>query len=320
MAVSAVSAVTVGRITGLLKPAVRRNFNILNTMARSGSFNVHQLDAFSNAHDVNAAPDVRYALASLYLQLNERQRALDLLAAQPVRREMKWYFAVLAFSFNNQLPVPALTAQESDCISYLSAAINPAGNTVFDHITRYNGFSVIGNAPGNHAFENLQNLCAFYFNDYRLNPRIKGNATVHVVTPSYPIEQLASAKALLITGNSIFHRRSLVWQKFLTQRSYDAIYTLPRTQWDGLSQTLDSSPSAGLLILDWLANELNSGALKEHLLSGIVGGFSAGLPARNHTYDKVPASGRHNWAAEAEVKKRCMALLRQHCDSFTLVD
>ena len=289
-------------------------------MARSGCFDVRQLDACGSAHVVNAAPDIRYALASLYLQLNEHQRALDLLAEQPARREMKWYFAVLAFSRTNQLPLPALTAQESDCISYLSAVLNPVGKTLLDLIASYNGFSVIGNAPGSRVFENRQNLCAFYFNDYRLNPRIKGHATVHVVTPSYRIEQIASAKVLCITGNSIFHRRSLVWQKFFKQRSYDAIFTLPRAQWDGLSQTLGNSPSAGLLMLDWLANELQSGALEKHGLSGIVGGFSAGVPSRNHTYDMVPASERHNWAAEAEVKKRCMALLRQHCNSFTLLD
>ncbi len=316
MATPALSSVTVGRISGLLNSKVRHDLKLLDSMARSGNFDFQLLESFFQKNATISNPDVRYYLASLLLQLDKFDIAREILEGYAPRREMKWYFAVLKFCTEQNLKLPKLSFDEIQCIDYLSEVVNPSHLTVIDRIAECEGFAVVGNAPGSERFVHSSALCAFYFNDYELNERITNSATIHVVTPSFQMSHTDSSKALCITGNCIFHRRSLVWRKFINEQSYQSIYTVPRTLWSGLSYELNASPSAGILILGWLASELSGGSLKKELVSGVVAGFSSGVPAMNHTYDSEPASKRHNWANEVTVRARFVETLKSGCVSF----
>ncbi|MEM7260219.1 MAG: hypothetical protein AAF404_22840, partial [Pseudomonadota bacterium] len=97
---------------------------------------------------------------------------------------------------------------------------------------------------------------------------------------------------------SIFNRRSRVWERFAAIGNFKEIYTLPGSLWAQWYATLNTSPTAGLLTLGWIARGLQSGALDGLQLRGYVAGFSTVTPLGNHSFDNEKLSERHNWDQE----------------------
>lgn len=289
-------------------------FNELNAMAQHGNYDLETLERFQSQADVSKNKTLIYSLSSLYLHLGQTCRARQLLNdAGRASQEMKRYFSVLRFSRDNNLPCPGLTSREQRCLDYISAVLNPDELTIEQYIVSCGSFSIVGNAPGSGPVETIENSCRIFFNDYRKNTRINDVASIHVVTPSWKIKS-SSSDYLCITGNSIFHRRSLVWQKFMDTQNYKGIFTLPRLLWSDLSQELGSPPSAGTLVIAHVAKALQ--AQKPGVRSnirGYIAGISDGKPAVNHAYDRVKVSSRHNWPVEAEINERNINLLQSTC-------
>ena len=293
-------------------------FTELNAIAQHGNYSLETLEQFRSQADVLSNKTLVYGLSSLYLQLGETQRAKQLLNnAGRASREMKRYFSVLRFSSNNDLPCPKLTSQEQNCLDYISAVLSSDELAIAKRILSCGSFSIVGNAPGNDPVTTIEDSCRIFFNNYRENPRINDLASIHVVTPSWKIESSLSSDYLCITGNSIFHRRSLVWQKFISAQHYKGIFTLPRLLWRDLSQELDSPPSAGALVIAHVAKALQAQKPDHHCnIRGYVAGISDGKPAVNHTYDRVQVSNRHNWPGEAKINERSINLLQNTCVDF----
>ncbi len=299
-----------------LRPSHYVAFMQLDSYASTGNFDVYKLKNVQSVAGAVENKTLAYYLASLYLQLGEDVQAYELLVRfTKASVEMKCYFNVLAFSQCKQLPMPRLTNTELDCIDYLKQVMNPANQSMIDVINLFGSFSIVGNAPAENAASPIASSCKFYFNDYRKNSRVTDVATVHVVTPSWSMDPSDQSEYLCITGNNIFSRRSNVWRKFVKNQRYKAVYTLPRQLWSELSVELASSPSAGLLILSYVARGMVAGQFPSPI-TGYVAGFSSGQSALNHSYDSVPLSERHNWPAEAIVYQRDLDQLASACEHF----
>lgn len=291
----------------------------LDRLAKSGRYNIDVLREIHVASGVVGNKSLCYYLASLYLHLNEEQEAFDILTkCGGAHREMKHYCRVLMFCRRSHLPMPKLTLAEQSCLDYLDRVLNPDERTINQLIAQCGGFSIVGNAPGNTAVRRNQSSCKFYFNDYLKNHRVQDTATVHVVTPSWRSELADQSEHLCITGNDIFYRRSRVWRKFIKNRNFKAVYTLPQKLWSDLVVQLDGcSPSAGLLLLAYVSQQLS----RKREMSGVdgyVAGFSFGQSIVNHSYDTEPASDNHNWVAESVLYKILIDTLSCQCDHFAI--
>jgi len=300
----------------LFRPASRALFKQLDGIAASGDFDVSLLDHFRSLPQTQKTRATVYYLASMYLQLGDSSAAQDLLSTlSGSSREMKKFCHVLSFCRKLKLPVPKLNAAEKRCIDYLDTVINPQSATIEQQLLNAGGFSIVGNAPGAPLKDKPAEWCKFYFNSYRKNSRIVDVASVHVVTPSWKIDETKNASRICITGNNIFHRRSSVWKKFITNENYTAIYTVPRSLWRSLYTELGTSPSAGLLIVGMVAE---IAARRPQTFSGYIAGFSFGVPGTNHDYDSERASSRHNWESEALILERLIGELEKYCPQLTV--
>ena len=300
----------------IFRPASRALLKQLDALAASGDYDVELLNKLWNSQEKTRTRAAVYYLASLYLQLGEKSVAKNLLSSlsgsSPV---MKKFYQVLSFCRQSKLPIPELDAAESRCLDYLDTAINPSGKTIEQQLTLAGGFSIVGNAPGASLKSTPANCCKFYFNSYVKNSRITDVASIHVVTPSWQTDETVKSDSLCITGNSIFHRRSRVWRKFIANEDYSAIYTVPRSVWRSLYTELGTSPSAGLLIVSVVAE---IAARKPDTYSGHIAGFSFGPPDVNHDYDLEPGSKRHNWNGEAVILRRLIGELDNTCSKLII--
>ena len=300
----------------LFRPAARTLYKRLDGLAASGDFDASLLDQFRYLPELHKSPVNAYYLASLYLQLGDESAAWDVLSSlSGSSSAMKKFYHVLSFCKQSKLPVPILNAAEKSCIDYLDAAINPAGVTIEQRLLDAGGFSIVGNAPGGSLKDTPVEWCKFYFNSYLKSSRITDIASVHVVTPSWKIEETKNTNCICITGNSIFYRRSRVWMKFIANENHAAIYTLPRSLWRSLYTELGTSPSAGLLIVAMVADITTR---NPQSFGGHIAGFSFGVPGTNHDYDLERASKRHNWTVEAMILKRLVGELEKNCSQLTV--
>ena len=293
---------------------------MLDWMAYSGSFDATALDSLADAlSGRSSSKGLVYYLASLYLQLGETDKVDGLLKTTgKASSEMKWFAMLILYCRCRGLPLPRLKRKDDQCLDYLEEKYSgfenihllQSGQSFVKQFTRLlqskKHFAVIGNAPvsasdPNNRFHLSDDCLSICFNNYHLNPRIEGQAIVHVVTPSWRSDGQVHGKHLIITGNSIFHRRSKVWRRFNDERSYIGIHTVPREIWSWLVEKLGASPSAGLLLLSYLARDLG---ISEKV--GLVAGFSDHVPVQNHSYDSDPVSSAHNWIAEAALRRKIL--------------
>lgn len=323
----------------------------LDHMAYTGSFDCQALGTISTSVSRRwMDKGGYYYIASLYLQLGEADKASDLLrsAGRP-SAEMKYFLMVLQHSKTAGLPLPKLNCSELKCLQYLqqhycdSVSIAGVGSEnkcvtwqdncsgLQDLFRSTDYFAVVGNAPYNRARTEsatesatasvaddnrivLKADCASVcFNNYAVNPRIVGDASIHVVTPSWHFDPPHPDQHLVITGNSVFYRRSRVWQKFLDCPRCAGIHTLPRSLWSGLVEELQASPSAGLLFLAFLDSHCD--LTNRH---GLIAGFSSNLPTQNHSYDEVPLSDRHDWIREIPMRQRIEKNIQQKASSLKI--
>lgn len=286
----------------------------LNTIASSGNYDVAILDKLLQRASRRQWRDkaAKYYLASLYLHLEQPLVADEILkgCGRP-GGEMKKYFAVLDYCRQQGLPLPELNARETRCIEYLSGALSMHDNALARYVESFGAFTVGGNSPLDNDIVAAAGDCLILFNHYAKNQRIQGKASVHVVTPSWQFEEADDISHLVITGNSIFHRRSNVWRRFMQCDTYQSVFTMPQSLWRELYARLEAPASAGLLMLAYLAEYATLSAV-----SGTVVGFSAGQPTQNHSYDNVPASTRHNWAEESLLRDKYLRVLRGQCQQF----
>jgi len=287
----------------------------LQEMARTGEYNCYQLDQVLASGVVKKDRELQYALASLYMQLRIDDVAVDLLKRCGVGREMKHYFAVLNYAHNHSLAIPSLTAKQEHALRNINDRLR-CHNSLIHRIEQAGGFSVVGNAPDDSPGSSYDGLCTFYFNHYRKNPSLEGVASVHVVTPSWTDFSNIQSDAVLLSGNSIFHRRSSVWERFTKTGCISSIYTVPREVWAGLYTALGTSPSAGLLVLSWLSELLRSEELEAKSLQGHVNGFSLNSPTVNHSFDNAVLSSAHNWTLEPQMVEQVINRLRYRLDNF----
>ena len=293
---------------------------VLDRMAYSGCFDNQALDSIATAITGRfGSKGLMYYLASLYLQLGETAKAGDLVKiAGRASSEMKWFMMLMLYCRGSGLPCPRLNRNDEQCLEYLQetysgvvGANSPRSGNIADsgltHLFESKSeFAVIGNAPSdvmdaNHQILLSEDCLSICFNNYFLNPRIEGEAVVHVVTPSWRSAEQAYGRHLIITGNAIFHRRSKVWRRFTGRLSYAGIHTVPRGIWSSLVEQLGASPSAGLLLLSCLENHLD---IKDK--DALVAGFSDVEPVQNHSYDREPVSAAHNWVAEVQMRRQIL--------------
>ena len=300
----------------LLHPTSRALVKQLDDLAASGDFDGDLLDQLRAIPEIPKVRPAVYYLASLYLQLGDETAARALLSSRSgVSPAMKKFYQVLSFCRRSKLPMPKLNAAEERCIDYLDVAVNPLSSAIEEKLLVAGGFSIVGNAPGA-ALKNLPaDWCRFYFNSYLKNSRISDVASVHVVTPSWLPDETVKASRLCITGNSIFHRKSRVWRKFIANEVHPSIYTVPRSLWRSLYAELETSPSAGLLIVSMVAE---FAVRNPNAFSGHIAGFTFGEMSSNHDYDTEPASERHNWQGEAVILRRLIAELEDNCAQLTV--
>ncbi|OED35517.1 hypothetical protein AB833_30340 [Chromatiales bacterium (ex Bugula neritina AB1)] len=291
----------------------------INGMAASGNFNSDSLDSLSGSLFESgygkSRPSVYY-LASLYLQLGRESSATAILRSVGVASsEMKWFAAVMIHSLTHELPLPRLSRREFACLKYLQQHLLKSERSLSRLMRDCEVVAVLGNAPGA-RFEGIgKDVHAICFNGYRRNPRIVGEPQLHVVTPSWKAMEPIAGQHLCITGNSIFHRRSKVWRRFMNLPPYDGIHVTPRQLWCELNMELNAPPSAGAVILGCLA--------RNPVLPGkriLIGGFSSGLSDENHSYDRVPLSKRHNWLAEVRFRQDCLNQLDKAGARLDLLD
>lgn len=307
-------------------PAVNRLFRrgsvqqvstAINQLAASGHFDTCILDGIlSSLHNsglINDKP-VTYYLASLYLQLGDNAQASELLKhAGKATRELKWFASLMLHAIDGKLPLPMLSSRERRCLDYLGSRVQVSDNAMANLFFLRDSFAVVGNAPGSLVVDSGDNSCKVFFNEYQKNPRLQGNPTLHVVTPSWNPINPVTVRHLCITGNNIFHRRSRVWRKFLCLPEYEQVYTLPQSLWRELSQELEAPPSAGMALLAYVADyvELTGKA-------GLVGGFSSVVENTNHSYDAVPLSSRHNWSGEIHLRQKYLSSIKKGADSLSV--
>lgn len=306
---------------------------MLDRLAYSGSFDCELLDKVAVGFSGKGADKgLIYYVASLYLQLGETTKAGTLLrsAGRP-SAEMKYFLMVLQHCKTTGLPLPKLCSREQRCLEYLQGyccgAVSSTGigdsqdigcslSSVFHGKDK---FSVVGNAPANDAVINekielTEDCASVCFNNYSSNPRIVGEALIHVVTPAWRFTQPHINQHLVITGNSVFYRRSRVWRKFLDCPPCAGIHTLPRQLWSELVEALQASPSAGLLFISYLERYCD---LAEK--QGLIAGFSGKVPTSNHSYDREPLSDRHNWPEEKLIQHRLLQNLATKSGSLKIV-
>ena len=307
-------------LQSLVRPAYTL-FKKLDLLAATGNYDVTELDSLlEQSKSRHRDKSVSYYFASLYLHLGERQRAEQILGecGKP-SREMKKYFAVMNYSRQRELPMPSLDAREIRCIEYLSDTLSTEDRALASVVESRGGFAVAGNAPAYNSIGLNARDCIFLFNHYFKNRRLQCVPDVHVVTPSWSFDCPDCSERLLITGNSIFHRRSNVWRQFIEHNHYQAIHTIPRQLWCSMYQELAAPASAGLLVLAYLAGYTNLQALQ-----GTVAGFSATVPGQgeqqNHSYDKVAASSRHDWVMESRLREKYLLVLHEQCLRFDHLD
>jgi len=309
----------------------------LDWMAYSGSFNSQSLDAISLAAERNRkvwSKGLAYYMASLYLQLGEPEKSTELLrnTGRP-SREMKWFCVLLLHCRANGVSLPKLTASEERSLDYIQERYcdlefqtyrsgehsqlqveNCSRSLLAGLFAEKSNFAVIGNAPSSSSTDNFSlsdSYVSTFFNNYSLNPRVQGDPDIHVVTPAWQPVNGVEGMRLVITGNSIFHRRSKVWQRFANRPLYAGIHTLPREHWGSLVTKLNASPSAGLMWLSFIDRYCD--VKGKH---GLVAGFSEGAPTLNHSYDREPASPRHNWPAEGVLRKEILHRIGRQSDTF----
>lgn len=301
----------------------------LDWMAYSGTFDCQVLDevAATIVSDKGVNKGLAYYIASLYLQLGELERATDLLRLTGrATGEMKWFSMVLLHCHDVGLASPRLNNADKRCLHFLqekyhtSILVDSACHPGLDSILqKKRDVVVIGNAPSEAVsrpgeFSISDDCVSFLFNSFHLNNRIDGDATVHVVTPSWRPEKRVRGSYLIMTGNSIFYRRSKVWRRFVEQPDYTGIYTVPRELWASLINDLQASPSAGLLVLSMLEKYVDLSAK-----TAFVGGFSDGVPVLNHSYDSEPLSASHNWEQEHQLRNRVLDNIRKKALSLQIV-
>ena len=292
----------------------------LDWIAYSGSFDSAALDHIADALSARSgSKGLIYYLASLYLQLGETDKVDALLKTTgKASSEMKWFAMLMLYCRYRELPLPRLKRSDDQCLDYLqekylnfkSPADFQSEQSSVKQFTRLlqskKHFAVIGNAPvsatdTDNRFQLTDDCLSICFNNYHLNPRIEGQAIVHVVTPSWRSGGQVHGKHLIITGNSIFHRRSKVWRRFSDQPPYTGIHTIPREIWSSLVEKLEASPSAGLLLLSYFERHPDISDK-----DGVVAGFSDDVPVQNHSYDSDPVSSAHNWIAEMEMRRKIL--------------
>jgi len=289
----------------VLAPQNRRLRKQLHAVASSGYFDLALLHDIREKLGSDAPKSLRYYLSSLYLQVGDCSSATAVLKyCGRASNEMKKYCRVLIHCRQQGLPVPRLSRSEHLCLDYLERVVNP-----------YDGLLICGNAPSETKIDCPQSWCRIYFNDYRKNPAIDDLATIHVVTPSWDKLNAEPSVYLCITGNDIFYRRSNVWKRFMACQSFESIFTVPKAQWSDLMTNLGSSPSAGLLILGYVEDLFAKGLIDVDM-PVMVAGYSKGKNGANHSYDSVPASSRHNWAAEKVAFGERLGKLQAHCTNL----
>jgi len=288
----------------------------LDELAASGDFDAERLDQLRALTERSNVRLAVFYLASLYLQLGDESAAETLLSSYGGSSPaMKKFYQVLSFCRRSKLPVPKLNAAEESCVDYLDVSLNPPSAEIEEKILLAGGFSIVGNAPGAALKSPPADWCRFYFNRYLKNSRINDMASVHVVTPSWQPDETVNDSNLCITGNSIFYRKSRVWRKFIANEAHPSIYTVPRSLWRSLYAELETSPSAGLLIVSMVAEFAgrNPGTF-----SGHIAGFTFGQMHSNHDYDTESASQRHNWDGESVILRRLIAELENNCAKLTV--
>ncbi len=301
----------------------------LDKMAYSGCFDSQTLDDIAAAvlsRRCSGKALVYYA-ASLYLQLGEADKARDLLRGTGrASREMKWFSMLMLYCRGTGLACPRLSRGGSQCLDYLQEKYSGSVGVsqtlpdtallsrLADLVNVKSGFSVIGNAPAADVDDRIslrEDHLSICFNNYHLNARIEGDADVHVVTPSWRSAQQVPGRHLIITGNSIFYRRSKVWRRFEDRPSYVGIHTVPRNLWCSLVEQLGASPSAGLLLLSCLEKYIDVTGK-----DGLVAGFSERVPTQNHSYDREPISPAHNWPAEVKLRQTLLQRIEKNTRSL----
>ena len=292
-----------------LNPEYRRLHKRLDLLAGSGHYEIQDLQAIRSKVLATQSRELAYYLASLFLHSGDTVAAHQLLSKDKrASRSMKKFCRVLLYCLDNGLHVPTLSTREKDCLNYLDRIVNPQENPVEQLIASFDGVIICGNAPMNAVVSCPENWCRIFFNDYKKNPEITDDATIHVVTPSWNGKPDSSSYRC-ITGNDIFYRRSQVWKRFIDDKSYQAIFTVPREIWAELYAKTGTSPSAGLLILSYIAHLFIQNKLPDGF-SVSVTGFSMDQSGVNHTYDSVVASTRHNWLVEKEEINRLKDVLK----------
>lgn len=292
----------------LYRPASNTAFDYLNTIASHGSFTATELNEFhqiADAHGLIAEKNTAYYLASLYLQTGDVDRAEELLSStRSPSNAMRWYAALMIFADANGYDLPLRTRREHSCLDYLKERLAEPEFVVDCVLKSQCDVAIVGNAPGPPLGPEAAKMSSIFFNDYQKNQRLTNNPAIHVVTPSWDFQTADSGRHLFITGNNIFHRRSQVWRRFKSLPHYETISCFPKEIWSSLYQKLEAPPSAGLLMIDYLSR-LPAGSPT----SLVVAGFSRGRPQKNHDFDNVPASARHNWHAETLLRSEAIERL-----------
>jgi len=309
-----VSGILLDRASTLLnavsaKPGEAEAMQCLGRMAASGACSAVALDEFVTtlpAKVRSGSFPVACYLASLYLLEGDESRSVEMLRPfANARREMNRFAALLIFRRRLGLSIPRLSVSEHACLDYLEQRLVDGPEVLAEVLQHSDGIAVYGNAPGAVFPEPAAALCTFMFNDYRCNPRIAGTPRFHVVTPAFKMTATGGASHLMITGNSIFHRRSHVWRRFMQLPRYTHIHVFPRALWSRLYNRLDAPPSAGALVIACLV-----GQQEVRGKQAVIGGFSLSDDLQNHAYDNTPKSARHNWPAERELLSGLLCELR----------
>lgn len=284
-------------------------FRSLNGMARSGNYSSEVLGQIRESRNLRKERELRYYLASLYLLIDQIESANELLESLKAGEEMKRYYALLNHCRKFALPMPSLNHRQEQALLNIDGRLR-VGSSLAHRIEQAGGFSIVGNAPMSQPLSARDDLCTFYFNDYRKNPAIDSIASVHVVTPSWRDFSVVESDALLLSGNNILFRRSRVWERFDQVGCVAAIYTAPRALWASLTVTLGASPTAGLLVLNWVNDLLHTDDLTGKKLEGHVEGFSCVKPHTNHVYNNEKLSSTHNWDLEPQLAESLVYSLR----------
>lgn len=291
------------------EPTLRQACRYLRWASATGKFSLTDLDhciEIMQMHSIYATSGLHFHLASLYLQVGEYEQVERLLSdADSSSEEITWFAALMLFARANGYTLPLSDYRDEVCLDYLDAHLSDASAGLECVLKSGDHLAVVGNAPGE-VIEFHTSTRLISFNDYAKNPRFSGVPDIHVVTPSWDVPASAGGSHLIISGNSIFHRRSQVWRKFSHCPEYQSIACFPRALWAQLYSQLKAPPSAGLLMICFLAKQENIGC---SVVS--IEGFSNGRPVVNHEFDRVPPSARHNWEMEYILREQAIGKIRR---------